>query len=77
VGEAIGELKETLRLDSNNRPAKRLLAQAYEIQKQPDQAKHYLEEAESAEVPQAVGAEAEDFFFPDWQMPPADQRTSP
>jgi len=77
VREAIAELKEALRLDPNNRPAKRLLAQAYEIQKQPEQAKHYLEQVESAEVPKAMGTEAEDFFFPDWQMPPADQRASP
>jgi predicted Zn-dependent protease len=73
IDQAIADLSEALRLDPNNQPARRLLAQAYAIRKQPDQAAKYLREIKPGEVPKTVGDESADLLFPTWELPPAVQ----
>ena len=73
VDQAITDLNEALRLDPDNQPARRLLAQAYAIRKQPDQAAQYLRKIEPGEVPKTVGDESADLLFPPWEWPPTVQ----
>jgi tetratricopeptide (TPR) repeat protein len=71
VDLAIVDLNEALRLDPHNLAARRILAQAYAIRKQPDQAAKYLQEIKPEEVPRTIGDESADFLFPAWESPPA------
>jgi tetratricopeptide (TPR) repeat protein len=69
VNEAIVELQEALRLDPDNRQAKRLLSQAY---RRAGDAKTSAKFAEaSAENPVVPSRDLiGDFFVPQWQVPP-------
>jgi Flp pilus assembly protein TadD len=66
---AVAELTETLRLDPHNAQAKRLLAQALNMQKDPVQAAHYAHEAESDAVLHPDELPEDDFILPPWQYP--------
>lgn len=69
VTEAIPELQESLRLDSRNTQAKRLLSQAYRRAGDSRNAAKYADA--SAEPPAEFGKDLiGDFFTPEWQLPP-------
>jgi tetratricopeptide (TPR) repeat protein len=68
VNEAIAELQETLRLDPDNRQAKRLLSQAYRRAGDAKNSAKFAEASAEAPVvpsPDLIG----DFFVPQWQVP--------
>jgi len=69
VNEAIPALQETLRLDPANIQAKRLLSQAYRRAGDAKNAAKYAES--STEAPAAPANDLiDDFFVPQWQLPP-------
>ena len=68
VNEAIAELQETLRLDPDNRQAKRLLSQAYRRAGDAKNSAKFAEASAEAPIvpsPDLIG----DFFVPQWQVP--------
>jgi predicted Zn-dependent protease len=69
VNPAIAELQEALRLDPDNRQAKRLLSQAY---RRAGDAKNSAKFAEASAEPLVVPSHdlIDDFFVPPWQVPP-------
>lgn len=73
IDDAIADLQATLMLDPNNQPARRLLAQAYAMHKQPEQAAQYLKQIEAPGTQNPAEDESLVFTFPPWEAPPLTQ----